>query len=95
MHDNHREDDDADEEAGLAVVNAAHREPAEQDPEGGEREKFPEEFPLDVPPVGTDSDKVADDEEREDETADLFGVAGKNLCEESDAEQAQATDAGF
>jgi hypothetical protein len=91
----HRDDDGADEEAGLAVVDAAHREPADEDAEGGPGKKLPEEFPLDVAAVGTDRHEVTDDEEREDKAADLFGVAGKNLCEEGDGEQAQATDAGF
>ena len=95
MHGDHCDDDGADEEAGLAVVDAAHREPADEDAEGGPREKFPEEFPLDVTAVRSDRDEITDDEEREDESADLFGMAGENLREQGDGEQAQATDAGF
>ena len=91
----HRENDGANEEAGLAVVDAAHRKPTGEDAEGGKGEKFPEEFPLDVAAVGADGDEVTDNEQREDEAADLFGVAGENLCEERDREQAESTDAGF
>jgi hypothetical protein len=95
MHGDHGEDDGADEEAGFAVIDAAHREPASEDAEGGEGKKFPEKFPLDVTAVGTDGDKVTDDEQREDEAADLLGVAGENLREEGDGEQTEAADAGF
>jgi hypothetical protein len=95
VHDDHRDNDGADQESCFAVVDTAHREPAEEDAESGPGEKLPEEFPLDVAAVGTDRDKVTDDEEREDEAADLFGVAGENLREQGDGEQAEAADAGF